>query len=258
MKKHVLFSLLILLLVLSVTACGSAQRSDTKAEKKEIPDLEAVMTLDEYPSCDGSPLALPMSEAVCCALTGAERSAVCNKIVHNGKESALNSLFGGKTDIVFVEGDDASLNTEAEKAGVKIELFPVAREYYAFYSKAELTDEEKSKLLSDDGLEAGSSENNISAQTASAIIEGGLKCSINYAKGYFISGYTPEGVVIYTVNGVAPDRDTIISEEYPYSFCYYAIIRADSPAGSSERAVAEALAGESGQKLLEETGYVRY
>lgn len=256
MKKKILFYVLILIFVLTFTACGAADSSNTEAEKKDVPDLEAIMTLDEYPSCDGSPLALAMSEAVCCALTGADRSSVCNTIVHNGKESALNRLFSGKTDIIFVDGDDAGLTAAAEKAGVKIELFPVAREYYAFYSKSELTEEEKEKLLSKDGLESDSSENNISAETASAIIEGGLKCGINYTKGYFISGFPPEGVIVYTVNGVSPNRDTIISEEYPYSFCYYAIIRADSPADSRERTVAEALASESGRKLLEEIGYV--
>ncbi len=268
MKKKSLLILAIISILALVTACdASSKPQDAAADVQEadVPDLEAIFSLDEYPACDGATLTLPMSEALCQALTGAQRSEVTSKIVHNGEEIAWQNLNYGNAEMIFVQGEESQLKAKAEAMGMNVEVFPVAYEYYCFYSEGELSEVNVQNYLSNPETDSDAGKNDggensgalsIENAVAAQIIEGNLDIGIRYANGYFISGYTPGNIIIYSVDGTAPSAETVKSGEYPYVFNYCIVIRTDSPQDSAARKVVDALLSDSGQKLLKEAGYV--
>jgi len=267
MKKKSLLILAVISIMALITACNlsSEQDASTEVQEADVPDLEAIFALDEYPSCDGAALTLPMSEALCQALTGAERSEVTSKIVHNGDEIAWQNLNSGNAEIIFVQGSEDGLKEKAVQLGMDVEVFPVAYEYTCFYSEGELSAENSEKYISgadsdSDSAKTDGEENDgalsIEKAVAAQILDGTLDIGIKYANGYFISGYTPENIVKYAVDGVTTSAETVKSGEYPYVFNYCAVIRADSPQDSAARKVVDAILSDSGQKLLKEAGYV--
>jgi len=81
--------------------------------------------------------------------------------------------------------------------------------------------------------------------------------AIGYSVFYYASlMYARPGLKFIGVNGVAPSNSTIASGEYPYTNAFYAVLRADEPAGSPARALAEWLRGGEGKLLIERCGYV--
>ena len=58
------------------------------------------------------------------------------------------------------------------------------------------------------------------------------------------------------VDGVAPERETIRSGEYPFRNPYFCVIRADAPEDSPERILMDWLLSDAGQQLIEREGYV--
>lgn len=268
MKKKSLMILTAISIMALITACNLSsepQDASTDVQEADIPDLEAIFSLDEYPACDGAALTLPMSEALCQALTGAEKSEVTSKIVHNGEETAWQNLNSGNADIIFVQGKEDGLKEKAAQLGMDVEVFPVAYEYYCFYSEGELSAENSEKYISDadsdsDSGKTDAEENDgalsIDKAVADKVVDGTLDIGIKYANGYFISGYAPENIIVYSVDGAAPSAETVKSGEYPYVFNYCVVIRADSPQDSAARKVVDAILSDSGQKLLKEAGYV--
>lgn len=82
--------------------------------------------------------------------------------------------------------------------------------------------------------------------------------SIGYSYYYFVVDmWGNESVKLLEVDGVYPEAESIASKSYPLTTAYYAVIRKDSPKDSPERQVVEYILSEKGQKLMEESGYVK-
>jgi len=65
-----------------------------------------------------------------------------------------------------------------------------------------------------------------------------------------------DGLRILSVDGVAPNNDTIRSGEYPLLNPYYAAIRAEEPQDSSVRIMYNWIKSEKGQETISRAGYV--
>ena len=81
--------------------------------------------------------------------------------------------------------------------------------------------------------------------------------AIGYGSWYALSVMgLGEGVKILSVNGAAPDRDSIRTGQYPACFPYYAVISAETPEEDPARIFFDWIQGPEGQKLAEQEGYV--
>lgn len=256
MRRFLGIIAMIVMLTALIPGCGTVEEPEAPEEPAGLP--EKIFEIQDYPKCDGAALTLPMSEAVCAALTGEEIINVHNKIIHNGSDKALENLFSSKADIIFVEKSEEKIKKAAENAGVDVEIVPVAREYYVFYTIEE--DEDETAEETDDNT-AADTENDklpgITAEEANSVLLGTSSSNTKYEYGYFLSGYVPERIQIITVDGIYPSAAAVESGEYTFTLHYNAVIRADSPADSGERKIIAAMLDEKGQYLLEEAGYVK-
>ncbi len=66
--------------------------------------------------------------------------------------------------------------------------------------------------------------------------------------------YAVDGIKMLGVSGVKPSRETIADGSYPYTNDFYAVVRADEPAGSPARRVMEWLLTADGQKTVVDAG----
>ena len=81
--------------------------------------------------------------------------------------------------------------------------------------------------------------------------------AIGYSVYYYVHNmYSNENIKLIQVGGVAPGNDTIASGAYPFTQDFYAVIRADAPAGSPQRKLYDWLTTDEGQSLITGAGYV--
>ena len=81
--------------------------------------------------------------------------------------------------------------------------------------------------------------------------------AIGYSVYYYANDMRmAEGLKILSVNGVAPEPESIASEEYPFIASYYTTIRADEAEDSPARIRYNWLQSEEGHALIETMGYV--
>lgn len=244
MRKSIGIIMIVVIMTALISGCKTGEENDMPEENVGLP--EKIFELQDYPKCDGSVLTLPVSEAVCAALTGEEIQNVHSTVIHNGSDKAVENLLNSNAEIIFTEMAETELKEAAEKKNISIETVPVARDYYVFYTDAENADDVN------DGEQPG-----ITAEEAESVLIGTSSTDTKYEYGYFLSGYAPAGIQILAVDGVYPSAETVESGEYPFTFSYNAVIRADSAADSGARKIIAALLDEKGQHLLEEAGYVK-
>jgi phosphate transport system substrate-binding protein len=81
--------------------------------------------------------------------------------------------------------------------------------------------------------------------------------ALGYSVYYYLANmYAVDGIKMLGVSDVLPSNDTIGSGDYPYVNDFYAIIRADEPAGSPARRVLEWLLSPAGRQTVVDAGYV--
>ncbi len=81
--------------------------------------------------------------------------------------------------------------------------------------------------------------------------------ALGYSVFYYASYmYEKPGLKFLAVDGVTPTDETIADGSYPFLNDFYAVIRADEPAGSPARQIAEWLQTDEGKALIAEAGYV--
>lgn len=82
--------------------------------------------------------------------------------------------------------------------------------------------------------------------------------AIGYSYYYFATDmWNKEEVKLLSVEGIAPDKDSIGKGTYPIMTAYYAVMRSDEPADSNARKLVDWIRSEQGQQTAEEAGYVR-
>lgn len=82
--------------------------------------------------------------------------------------------------------------------------------------------------------------------------------ALGYSYYYFVVDmWGNENVRLMKVNDVYPDSSTITSKQYPIVTNYYAVFRKDEAADSPVRKVVNWILTDAGQKLAEDSGYVK-
>lgn len=82
--------------------------------------------------------------------------------------------------------------------------------------------------------------------------------ALGYSYYYFVVDmWGNENVRLMKVDNVYPNNATIASKQYPIVTNYYAVFRKSEAAGSSVRKVVEWILSDAGQKLAEDSGYVK-
>lgn len=118
MKKRIIFMLAMLL-----AACTSSV-------------VRPVFTLESYPKVDGSTVTIPLSEAICAALTKKTLDEVRPFIKHNTTHPAYLNLIDKKTDLIFVTSPSADELKYAQEKGVELEVVPIVSEAFVFLVNA--------------------------------------------------------------------------------------------------------------------------
>jgi ABC-type phosphate transport system substrate-binding protein len=81
--------------------------------------------------------------------------------------------------------------------------------------------------------------------------------ALGYSVYYYIHNmYSVEGIKLLGVGGVNPDNDTISTGAYPYVSPFYAVIKANEPAGSPAHKLFDWLTGPEGSRTVGDAGYV--
>ena len=81
--------------------------------------------------------------------------------------------------------------------------------------------------------------------------------ALGYSVYYYLATmYAVDGITMMGVDGVMPSSATIADGSYPYRNDFYAVVRADEPAGSPARKVMEWLLSPAGQQAVTDAGYV--
>lgn len=81
--------------------------------------------------------------------------------------------------------------------------------------------------------------------------------ALGYSVYYYVTNqYAASGVRLVTVDGVAPTKETIADGSYPWVNDFYAVVRADEPAGSPARQVLAWLLTDAGRQTVADAGYV--
>jgi ABC-type phosphate transport system substrate-binding protein len=81
--------------------------------------------------------------------------------------------------------------------------------------------------------------------------------AMGYSVYYYLTTmYSAENIRMLAAAGVAPSSQTIADGSYPYTNDFFAVVRADSPAGSPARRVLEWLLSDEGRQAVSDAGYV--
>ena len=81
--------------------------------------------------------------------------------------------------------------------------------------------------------------------------------AIGFSVYYYIDQmYSQPGLRLLSVDGVMPSNDTLADGSYPLCNDFYAVIRPDAAADSSERQLYDWLDTEAGQACIKKAGYV--
>jgi phosphate transport system substrate-binding protein len=113
----------IILIILLLSACTTTVKRPS-------------FTLETYPKVDGSTVTIPLSEAICAALTRKTLTEVRPYIHHNTTHPAYLNLIDKKADLIFVTSPSADELKYAKNKGVDLEVIPVVSEAFVFLVNA--------------------------------------------------------------------------------------------------------------------------
>ncbi len=288
MKKALLFSLIISILMMSCSA------------KKIEPPL---FTLEKLPVMDGSTVTIPMDEALVAALTRKTIEEVRPYVVHNKTHQAYVNLIEKKADLIFVTSPSAEELALAAAAGITYEIIPIVSEAFVFLTHknnpvdsltlAQIINIYSGKITkwnevggSDSQIIAFQRPVNSGSQTGfldlvmkdiipmtppSQWVYAGMgelieavatyenkSDALGYSYYYFVTDmWGNDQVKLLKVNNVYPDKTSIANGTYPIHTAYYAVFRKDEPLNSDVRKIVSWILSKDGEQLMEDNGYVK-
>ena len=81
--------------------------------------------------------------------------------------------------------------------------------------------------------------------------------ALGYSVYYYLANmYAVKGIKMLGAGGVTPSKTTIADGSYPYTNDFYAVVRADEPAGSPARKVLDWLLSDQERLAVTDAGYV--
>ena len=80
--------------------------------------------------------------------------------------------------------------------------------------------------------------------------------AIGYSYYYYLNNlYKSPDIKVLAVDGITPDNENLISESYPFTAGYYAVIRSDEPEDSVYRKLRDYMLTDEGQEIISLAGY---
>lgn len=214
-----------------------------------------------------------------------ENFAADSAMQYKNTVRGYQAIVDGTTDILFCAGPSAEQMRYAEEKGVELVYVPVGLEAFVFFVNEQnpvdnLTVEQIRKIYACDYTnwsEVGGPNRIINpvtrlegsgSQTAFESVMGGQKigkksplaitgASIGFSFRYYMDGIVGNDTVkMISLNGVHPSAENIQNRTYPIVTQFYAIYRKDND-NPNIPILIEWLLSDEGQRLIEETGYVR-
>ena len=214
-----------------------------------------------------------------------ENFAADSAMQYKNTVRGYQAIVDGTTDILFCAGPSAEQMRYAEEKGVELVYVPVGLEAFVFFVNEQnpvdnLTVEQIRKIYACDYTnwsEVGGPNRIINpvtrlegsgSQTAFETVMGGQKigkksplaitgASIGFSFRYYMDGIVGNDTVkMISLNGVYPSAENIQNRTYPIVTQFYAIYRKDND-NPNIPILIEWLLSDEGQRLIEETGYVR-
>ena len=204
---------------------------------------------------------------------------------YNNTVRGYKAIVDGTTDILFCAGPSAEQKRYAEEQGVELVYVPIGLEGFVFFVNENnpidgLTAEQIRKIYAGEyknWSEVGGANRIINpvtrlegsgSQTAFESFMGdhevGKKhplaitgASIGFSFRYYMDGIVGnDSVKMLSLNGVYPSAENIRNRTYPVVAQFYAVYRADNE-NENIGVLIDWLLSDEGQRLIEETGYVR-
>ena len=214
-----------------------------------------------------------------------ENFAADSAMQYKNTVRGYQAIVDGTTDILFCAGPSAEQMRYAEEKGVELVYVPIGLEAFVFFVNEQnpvdnLTVEQVRKIYACDYTnwsEVGGPNRIINpvtrlegsgSQTAFESVMGGQKigkksplaitgASIGFSFRYYMDGIVGNDTVkMISLNGVYPSAENIQNRTYPIVTQFYAIYRKDND-NPNIPILIEWLLSDEGQRLIEETGYVR-
>ena len=214
-----------------------------------------------------------------------ENFAADSAMQYKNTVRGYQAIVDGTTDILFCAGPSAEQMQYAEEKGVELVYVPIGLEAFVFFVNEQhpvdnLTVEQIRKIYACDYTnwsEVGGPNRIINpvtrlegsgSQTAFESVMGGQKigkksplaitgASIGFSFRYYMDGIVGNDTVkMISLNGVYPSAENIQNRTYPIVTQFYAIYRKDND-NPNIPILIEWLLSDEGQRLIEETGYVR-
>ncbi len=214
-----------------------------------------------------------------------ENFAPDSKMQYKNTVRGYTAIVDGDTDILFCAAPSEEQKRYAEEKGVELEYVPVGLEAFVFFVNKNnpvesLTVEQIRSIYSGEyknWKDVGGPNRAINpvtrmegsgSQSAMDSFMGdtdyGMKSlfaitggSIGFSFRYYMDGIVENsGVKMLSLNGVYPSAENIQNGTYPVVVRFYAIYRKDNP-NKNIPLLINWLLSDEGQKLIEESGYVR-
>ena len=214
-----------------------------------------------------------------------ENFAADSKMQYKNTVRGYQAIVDGTTDILFCAAPSAEQKKYAEDKGVELEYIPVGREAFVFFVNSKnpvdgLTVEQVRGIYSgkytnwsqvgganrvinpvtrlpgsgsQSAMDKFMGEEKIAPKSPFAIVGG----SIGFSFRYYMDGMVEnQAVKMLSLNGVYPSAENIQNGTYPIIAEFYAIYRKDNT-NKNIPVLIDWLLSDEGQKLIEESGYVR-
>ncbi len=214
-----------------------------------------------------------------------ENFAADSAMQYKNTVRGYQAIVDGDTDILFCAAPSSQQKQYAEEKGVELIYVPVGLEGFVFFvnknnSIDNLTTEQIRKIYAGEHTnwsQLGGADRIINpvtrlkgsgSQTAFEAFMGDYKigrksafalagASIGFSFRYYMDGIVENSdVKMISLNGVYPSAENIQSRSYPVIAQFYAIYRADND-NKNIPLLIDWLLSDEGQRLIEETGYVR-
>ena len=286
---------------------------------------EALLTHEDFAAIDGSTATIPITAELArqfCDATDDHLDSTLYTglfIKHNTTGNAYDNLIGrGNNSIRWSVGSDIIISekpvslvfatppseeeySDAEKAGVELEVEPVALDGFVFITHKDnpvdsLTVDQIRDIYSgritnwkevggkDEKIRAFQRTKNSGSQTAmeelvmkntpmtdppvafvaeemGALVERiaeyeNESAAIGYTYYYYINNlYKNPDIKVINIDGISPADENLLSNEYPFTAAYYAVIRSDEPKDSIYRELRDYMLTDEGQEIIRLAGY---
>ncbi len=214
-----------------------------------------------------------------------ENFAPDSKMQYKNTVRGYKAIVDGETDIFFSAAPSDEQKQYAKDKGVELVYIPVGLDAFVFFVNEDnpvdnLTAEEIRKIYSGEiknwsevggvnrvinpvtrlegsgsqsAMEAFMGDSKIAPKSPFAIVGG----SIGFSFRYYLDGIVEnQNVKMLSLSGVYPDGENIRNGSYPVVAEFYAVCRADNK-NENVSVLIDWILSEEGQRLIEESGYVR-